>query len=155
MSKKSAGLLLYRKKRGAVEVFLVHPGGPFWANKEDGAWSIPKGEFDAREQPLEAAKREFLEETGLVAFGDFRPLTPIRQTGGKIVYAWAVNCDIDAASVKSNSFSMEWPPKSGNLRKFPEIDRAEWFKVELAKQKILKSQLKLLEELEEGEASTE
>src|SRR5579862_9958897 len=122
MHKKSAGLLLYRKKNGSMEVFLAHPGGPFWAKKDDGAWSIPKGEFDDGEQPLDAAKREFLEETGLVAFGEFRPLKPIRRAGGKTVYAWAVNCDLDAAAVKSNTFSIKWPPKSGKMREFPEMD---------------------------------
>ena len=113
MPKKSAGLLLYRRTGGSVEVFLVHPGGPFWANKDDGAWSIPKGEFDAGEDPLDAAKREFREETGLVAKGEYQPLKPLRQKGGKIVYAWAVQCDIEAAAVKSNTFSMEWPPWIG------------------------------------------
>ena len=148
MPKKSAGLLLYRKVDSALEVFLVHPGGPFWAKKDDGAWSIPKGEFDEKEDPLEAAKREFREETGLVADGEFQPLKPIRQKGGKIAYAWAVQFDVDASAIKSNAFSIEWPPGSGRIREFPEIDRAEWFKIELAKHKILKSQLDLLEQLE-------
>ena len=153
MPKQSAGLLLYRKKRGSLEVFLVHPGGPFWANKDDGAWSIPKGEFDASEDPLEAAKREFREETGRIAQGEYRPLEPIRQKGGKIVYAWAVHSDLEPAAVKSNSFSMEWPRGSGTVRQFPEIDRAEWFKIDMAKRKILKSQLGLLEQLEQALAS--
>jgi predicted NUDIX family NTP pyrophosphohydrolase len=139
---------LYRKRDCSLEVFLVHPGGPFWSNKDDGAWSIPKGEFDAGEDPLAAAKREFREETGLGAEGEFQPMEPIRQKGGKIVYAWAVHCDFDAAAVTSNTFSMEWPPRSGNIRVFPEIDRAEWFKIEVARQKILKSQVGLLEQLE-------
>ena len=153
MPKKSAGLLLYRKTGGSVEVFLVHPGGPFWANKDDGAWSIPKGECSPGEDPIEAAKREFREETGLVARGEYLPLRPIQQKGGKIVHAWAVRCDIQTAAVKSNTFSMEWPPGSGKTREFPEIDRAEWFKIDLAKRKILKSQLGLLEQLEEAMAS--
>jgi len=148
MSKRSAGLLLYRTVRGSMEVFLAHPGGPFWANKDDGAWSIPKGEFDPGEDPLNAAKREFREETGLVAKGEYQPLKPLRQKGGKIVHAWAVQCDVEAAAVKSNTFSIEWPPRSGKLREFPEIDRAEWFKIDLARRKILKSQLGLLEQLD-------
>jgi predicted NUDIX family NTP pyrophosphohydrolase len=150
MPKQSAGLLLYRKKRGSIEVFLVHPGGPFWANKDDGAWSIPKGEFDAGADPLEAARREFQEETSVVVVGKYLPLTPIRQRGGKIVYAWAVRSDLDAAMVKSNTFSIEWPPGSGKMREIPEIDRAEWFKIALARRKILKSQLGLLEQLEQA-----
>jgi predicted NUDIX family NTP pyrophosphohydrolase len=153
MPKHSAGLLLYRRAAGTVEVFLVHPGGPFWANRDDGAWSIPKGEFDPNEDPLDAAKREFREETGLTEKGEYLPLKPIRQKGGKIVHAWAVQCDIDAAAVRSNSFSMAWPSGSGNVREFPEIDRGEWFKIETAKQKILKSQMGLLEQLQESIAS--
>jgi len=153
MPKKSAGLLLYRKVRGSMEVFLVHPGGPFWANRDEGAWSIPKGEFDAGEDPLDAAKREFQEETGLVAEGDFQPLKPIRQKSGKIVYSWAVHLDLDATGVKSNTFSMEWPPGSDRMREFPEIDRAGWFKIELARRKILKTQLDLIEQLERAVAS--
>jgi predicted NUDIX family NTP pyrophosphohydrolase len=155
MPKESAGLLLYRKTRGSLEVFLVHPGGPFWANKDDGAWSIPKGELEAGEDPLDAAKREFREETGLVAEGEFQPLEPIRQSGGKIVHSWAVQGDLESTAVKSNTFSMEWPPGSGKLRKFPEVDRAGWFKIDLAKRKTLKSQLGLLEQLEQILASRE
>jgi len=153
MAKKSAGLLLYRKMQGSMDVFLVHPGGPFWANKDDGVWSIPKGEFDADEAPLNAAKREFREETGLVVEGEYQPLKPFRQKGGKIVYAWAVQYDVDAAAVKSNRFAMEWPPRSGKMREFPEIDRAQWFKIDLARQKILKSQLDLLEQLDQAMGS--
>jgi predicted NUDIX family NTP pyrophosphohydrolase len=148
MRKQSAGLLLYREKGDSVEVFLVHPGGPFWAKKDDGAWSIPKGEFDANEDPLDAAKREFQEETSFVASGKFLPLTPIRQRGGKIVHAWAVRADADAAKIKSNTFSIEWPPRSGKMREFAEVDRAAWFAIGWAKQKILKSQLPLLEQIE-------
>jgi predicted NUDIX family NTP pyrophosphohydrolase len=140
---------LYRKVRSSMEVFLVHPGGPFWAKKDDGAWSIPKGEFDEGEEPLDAAKREFREETGVVAEGEFRPLEPVRQSSGKIVYAWAVQFDLNSASVKSNVFSMEWPRGSGRLQEFPEIDRADWFKTQLARRKILKGQLGLLDQLEQ------
>jgi len=152
MPKKSAGLLLYRKVRGSVEVFLVHPGGPFWANKDDGAWSIPKGEFDEGEEPLDAAKREFREETGLVAEGEFQPLKPVRQRSGKIVYAWAVHLDLNAAAVTSNTFSMEWPRASGRMQEFPEIDGADWFNIDLARRKILKGQLGLLDQLEQAAA---
>ena len=153
MPKKSAGLLLYRRRRGSLEVFLVHPGGPFWPKKDDGAWSIPKGEFSAGENPLDAAKREFREETGLVAEGEYLPLKPIRQRGGKIVYAWAVLSHFEPAAVNSNTFSMEWPRGSGTMRKFPEVDRAGWFTIDWARRKILKSQLNLLEQLEQTLAS--
>jgi len=149
MPKKSAGLLLYRKVRGSVEVFLVHPGGPFWVKKDDGAWSIPKGEFEEGEAPLDAAKREFREETGLPPEGEFQALKPVRQSGGKIVYAWAVQLDLDKTKVKSNTFSMEWPPRSGKLQEFPEIDKADWFEMNLARRKILKGQLALLDQVEE------
>ena len=148
MPKISAGLLLYRKTGEALEVFLVHPGGPFWVRKDDGAWSIPKGEFDEGEEPLDAAQREFQEETGMAAEGEFHPLKPLRQSGGKMVYAWAVQFDLDAAAVKSNTFSMEWPPRSGKTQEFPEIDRAGWFRIDEAKRKILKSQLDLLEQVQ-------
>jgi len=152
MPKRSAGLLLYRMVHGSIDVFLVHPGGPYWVGKDDGAWSIPKGELDDGEDPLDAAKREFLEETGIVASGPFEPLNTIRQTGGKVVYAWAVQLDLNAALVESNTFSMEWPRGSGRIREFPEIDRADWFKLDLAKRKILKSQLDLLYQLEHAVA---
>jgi predicted NUDIX family NTP pyrophosphohydrolase len=149
--KESAGLLLYRRVSGATEVFLVHPGGPFWAKKDEGSWSIPKGEIEAGEDKLAAAKREFQEETGIApaSNGPFQLLKPIQQKGGKIVHAWAVEWDVDAAAIKSNTFSMEWPPRSGKLREFPEIDRAAWFEIAEAKRKILKSQLGLLDQLEE------
>lgn len=149
MTKRSAGLLLYRSRECGPEVFLVHPGGPFWKNKDEGSWSIPKGEFEEDEKPLEAAKREFQEETGFPATGEFLQLEPVRQPGGKIVHAWAQESDLDAAAVKSNSFSMEWPRGSGRMAQFPEIDRAAWFSVETAKRKILKGQLPLLEQLEQ------
>jgi predicted NUDIX family NTP pyrophosphohydrolase len=148
MPKKSAGLLLYRQRDGATEVFLVHPGGPFWANKDEGAWSIPKGEFNDDEDPLEVAKREFREETGFAVKGNFQRLQEVRQPSGKIVYAWAVEGDIDATAVKSNTFSMEWPKNSGKVKEFPEVDRAAWFTMAPAKRKILKGQVELLEELE-------
>ncbi len=138
---------MYRVHKGATEVLLVHPGGPFWAGKDEGIWSIPKGEF-TDEDPLDAAKREFQEETGFAASGAFRPLDPIRQTGGKRVFAWAVEGDCDAGAVKSNTFRMEWPPHSGQWKTFPEVDRAAWFSLPQAKEKILKSQRPLLDQLE-------
>lgn len=148
MAKRSAGLLLYRDRGSGTEVFLVHPGGPFWKNKDGGSWSIPKGEFEADEDPLEAAKREFEEETGLAANGEFLPLQPVRQPSGKIIHAWAHEADLDAEAVKSNSFSMEWPRGSGRMAQFPEIDRAAWFLIEAAKRKMLKGQLPFLEQLQ-------
>jgi len=131
-------------------VLLVHPGGPFWAKKDDGAWSIPKGEFEENEDPWDAAKREFEEETGVAPpTGDVIPLEPLRQPSGKIVYAWAVNADFDPAALKSNTFSMEWPPKSGRHQEFPEIDRAAWLLIEIAKRKILKGQAPFLDQLQD------
>ena len=147
MPKQSAGILLYRIASERVEVLLVHPGGPFWTKKDDGAWSIPKGEFTDGEEPLEAAKREFTEETSFPIEGIFTPLNPVTQPGGKTVYAWAVEGDIDAGAVRSNTFSMEWPKGSAKTRSFPEIDKADWFDLETAKVKILKGQLGLLEQL--------
>ena len=149
MSKKSAGLLLYRDVSGCVEVLLVHPGGPFWAKKDDGAWSIPKGEFDENEDPLSAARREFQEETGVAPDGALIPFQPVRQPGGKLVYAWALKSDLDPAVFKSNTFSLEWPPKSGLYQEFPEVDRAAWFALEEARHKILKGQVALLDQLRE------
>ena len=145
--KNSAGILLHRLRGSGIEVFLVHPGGPFWAKKDARAWSIPKGEFEAGEDPLEAAKREFKEETGFAVEGNFIELTPVKQPGGKVVYAWAVMGDCEADSIKSNTFSLEWPPRSGKRKEFPEVDRAGWFTPEVAREKILKGQLVLLEEL--------
>ena len=145
--KTSAGILLHRRRNGALEVFLVHPGGPFWAKKDLGAWSLPKGEFTDGEDPLDAARREFSEETGFPIDGDFRPLTPLRQPSGKIIYAWAVEGDCDAAAVRSNTFEMEWPPKSGQRRAFPEVDRAEWFSLDEARRRIIAGQVGFLEEL--------
>ena len=147
MPKQSAGILLYRNPGGGLEVFLVHPGGPFWANKDEGAWSIPKGEFADGEEPLEAAKREFLEETSFSIEGTFMRLNPVKQPSGKTVYAWAVEGDVDAGSIRSNTFSIEWPRGSAKTKSFPEIDRADWFDLDTAKVKILKGQLGLLEQL--------
>ena len=149
MANNSGGLLMYRHRGGILEVFLVHPGGPYWAKKDLGSWSIPKGEFTSDEDPLEAAKREFEEETGFPATGHFRPLTPIRQPGGKLVHAWAFEGDCNPSTMKSNAFSMEWPPRSGKYQEFPEVDRAEWFTIETAKEKILKGQVGFLDELQE------
>lgn len=146
MPKKSAGLLLYRKRDNHLEVFLVHPGGPFWATKDLGAWSIPKGEFED-EEPLEAARREFLEETGFDVAGDFIALSPIRQKSGKKVFAWAIEADVDPSKLKSNTFDLEFPPKSGLIREFPEIDRAEWFAPDMAKRKIISYQVAFISEL--------
>ena len=145
--KNSAGILLHRLRGSRIEVFLVHPGGPFWAKKDAGAWSIPKGEFEVGQDPLEAAKREFKEETGFAVEGNFIELTPVKQPGGKVVYAWAVMGDCEAESIKSNTFSLKWPPRSGKRKEFPEVDRAGWFTPEVAREKILKGQLNFLEEL--------
>ena len=147
MAKTSAGLLMYRMKGRELELFLVHPGGPFWAKKDLGSWSIPKGEYADEEDPLEVARREFLEETGFEAQGEFRELTRIRQPGGKWVRAWAFEGDCDAGAVTSNTFVMQWPPKSGKTAEFPEVDRAGWFSVDLSRRKILKGQLALIDEL--------
>lgn len=150
-SRKSAGLLFFRDKGDATEVFLVHPGGPFWAKKDDGAWSIPKGEFVEGEEPLAAAKREFEEETGFPAaasVSQFEPLQPVRQPSGKTVYAWAARGDVDASAIRSNTFSIELPKGSGKLREFPEVDRAAWFSLAEARRKILKGQVPLLDDLE-------
>jgi predicted NUDIX family NTP pyrophosphohydrolase len=146
--KQSAGVVLYRLRDSKLEIFLVHPGGPFWAKKDAGAWSIPKGEFADDQNPLATAKREFAEETGCVIDGDFIELTPVKQPGGKLVYAWAVEGDCQAESIKSNLFTMEWPPRSGKRQEFPEVDRAGWFDLKAAKGKILKGQVALLEELQ-------
>jgi len=147
MGKTSAGLLMYRRHE-TIEVFLVHPGGPFWSKKDLGAWSIPKGEYPADEDPLVAAKREFVEETGLQPGTAFMELTPIQQAGGKVVRAWACEGDADPTGIASNTFSMEWPPRSGLQQTFPEVDRAAWFPIEEAKKCILKGQVALLIELQ-------
>ena len=148
MPKLSAGLLLYRRRGRQIEVFLVHPGGPFWAKKDLGAWSIPKGEVPAGQDPLTQAKLELAEETGCTATGDFRALEPIRQAGGKTVQAWAVAGDCDADHITSNTFTMEWPPKSGRTAEFPEVDRAAWFDLPTARQKINPAQAAFLDEIE-------
>jgi predicted NUDIX family NTP pyrophosphohydrolase len=149
MPKKSAGLLLFRDAPGTIEVLLVHPGGPFWAGKDQAAWSIPKGEFSEDEDPLHAAVREFKEEMGCEAVtGDLVTLQPRRQAGGKIVFAWAVKSDFDTARLRSNTFSIEWPPRSGRQQVFPEIDRAAWFRLDVARGKISKGQTGFLDELE-------
>ena len=146
-SKKSAGLLLYRKAAD-LEVLLVHPGGPFWAKKDEASWSIPKGEFSESEDPLAAAKREFEEEMGALPLaGDFEPLEPVKQPSGKLVFAWTTCSDFDTSNLKSNMFSMEWPPKSGRQQEFPEVDRADWFGIEAARHKILKGQAPFLDQL--------
>ena len=149
MVKRSAGVLLYRRTGAELEVLLVHPGGPFWARKDEGAWSIPKGEYLDGEEALAAAKREFFEETGTAIEGEFLPLGEVRQAGGKRVTAWAVEGDLDADAVRSNLFELEYPPKSGKLREFPEVDRAGWFSVAEARVKILGGQVGLLNRLVE------
>jgi predicted NUDIX family NTP pyrophosphohydrolase len=147
MAKKaSAGLLLYRRRKG-LEILLVHPGGPFWAKKDYNAWSLPKGEFEPGEDPLEAAKRELFEETGLKVEGEFCRLKPVRQAGGKIVHAWAIEAEWDTGDFRSNSFSIEWPPRSGRMQHFPEVDRAAWFSLDEARCRILKSQTPFLDQL--------
>jgi predicted NUDIX family NTP pyrophosphohydrolase len=146
MPKRSAGLLLFRRSN-RLDLFLVHPGGPFWARKDDGAWSLPKGEYSADEDALLAAKREFQEETGISVDGDFLPLGELRQPGGKLITAWAMEKDVDPALVKSNLFSMEWPPKSGKTQEFPEVDRAAWFPVSEARTKLLKGQVAFIDRL--------
>jgi predicted NUDIX family NTP pyrophosphohydrolase len=148
MPKQSAGLLMYRRRDGALEVLLVHPGGPFWAKKDLGAWSIPKGEHEPDEDPLAAARREFAEETGILPEGEFIALRPVRQRSGKIVRAFAIEGDIDPATIKSNTFVMEWPPHSGQRREFPEIDRAAWFTIDVARQKLIPGQVALVDELQ-------
>jgi len=150
MTKKSAGILLYRFREGELQAFLVHPGGPFWARKDKAAWSIPKGEFDDSEDPLEAAKREFQEETGMPVTGDFIDLGECRQPSRKIIYAWAVEGDCDPAAIKSNTFEMEWPPKSGKYKSFPEVDKAAWFSAGDAKEKLHKGQVVLIDRLAEA-----
>lgn len=148
MPKKSAGILLYRWNNQMLEVLLVHPGGPFWAKKDLGTWSIPKGEFTDDETPLTAAKREFEEETGQPVNGDFMELIPIRLKSGKIIYAFALESAFDETKIKSNNFTMEWPPKSGKQQEFEEVDRGEWFNVKVAKQKLNEFQAAFIDDLE-------
>ena len=151
MPKMSAGLLVYRRTGDDVEVLLVHPGGPLWAKKDDGAWSVPKGEYDPTEEPLEVARREFEEEIGQAAPADEDPpwLGELRQPSGKVVSAWAVEGDLDVSEVRSNSFEMEWPPRSGRTEEFPEVDRAGWFDLEEARRKLLRGQVGFLDRLAE------
>jgi len=146
-ARHASGILLYRRGPGGLEVLLAHPGGPFWAKKDLGAWTIPKGEIGEGEEPLAAAQREFTEETGLDAAAPFIALTPLRQPGGKTVHAWAAEGDCDAGTLRSNLFRMEWPPRSGKFEEFPEIDRAAWFALPEAREKILKGQEPFLLEL--------
>lgn len=148
-SKTSAGILLYRLRGDSFEVLLVHPGGPFWNGREWSAWSIPKGEFVDGEPALEAARREFEEETGFTVAGPFVTLAPLRQKSGKVIHAWAAKGDLDAASVRSNTFTMEWPPRSGRQRSFPEVDRASWFAPGEAARRIHPGQAPFLMELAE------
>ena len=148
VNKLSAGIVLYRLQSGEVEVFLVHPGGPFWARKDEGAWSIPKGEYEAGEDPLTVARREFREETGFDIEGTFHPLTALKQPSGKVVSAWAVEGDVDATALTSNTFTLEWPPKSGKTRAFPEVDRGAWFNLPTARVKLQPGQRGFLDQLQ-------
>ncbi|HXF47764.1 MAG TPA: NUDIX domain-containing protein [Burkholderiaceae bacterium] len=147
MAKRSAGLLLFRQSARGVEVLLVHPGGPFWARKDDRAWSIPKGEVGDDEAPLDAARREFAEETGATVEGEFIALDPVKLRSGKLLYAWAVPGDFDPGGLRSNTFDLEWPPRSGRMQRFPEVDRAAWFAVDEAMNKIQPGQQPLLAQL--------
>jgi predicted NUDIX family NTP pyrophosphohydrolase len=148
MARRSAGLLLYRRRDGAVELLLVHPGGPLWARRDAGAWSIPKGEVDEGEDPRAVALREFEEETGHPApRGELVGLGEVRQRGGKLVTAWAAAGDLDPAAITSNPFTLEWPPRSGRRREFPEVDRAGWFDPATAREKLLPAQAELVDRL--------
>lgn len=148
MPSASAGILMHQIARAQLRVLLVHPGGPFWRNKENGAWSIPKGEMSAGEDAETTARREFKEELGVEPIGVLRPLGQIRQRGGKIVEAFALNGRLDVQAITSNTFEIEWPPKSGRRQTFPEVDRADWFTLAIAHQKILAGQRPLLDRLE-------
>jgi predicted NUDIX family NTP pyrophosphohydrolase len=143
----SAGLLLYRRRHSRIEVLLVHPGGPFFAGKDEGVWTIPKGEPEPGEEPLDTARREFAEETGFEPEGTFVALTPVTQKGGKRVFAWAVEGDWDPARLVCNMFEMEWPPRSGLVREFPEVDRAEWCTLDVARRRMNQAQAAWLDEL--------
>ena len=151
MPKRSAGLLVYRRVEGEPEVLLVHPGGPYWAKKDEGAWSLPKGEYEPDEDPLDVAIREFEEELGIEPPETKEPtfLGEVRQPGGKLVSAWAVEGEVDVSDVRSNTFTMEWPPRSGRTAEFPEVDRAGWFDLETARRKLLRGQLGLLDRFAE------
>jgi predicted NUDIX family NTP pyrophosphohydrolase len=148
-SKRSAGIVLYRKRLGILEIFLVHPGGPYWARKDNGAWSIPKGEYEQGEEALQAAQREFLEETGVAVNGPFLALAPVRQPSGKMITAWAAEGDLDPTQLRSNTFSLEWPPKSGVMQRFPEVDRGAWFSLADARSKLSPGQRPLLRDIAE------
>jgi predicted NUDIX family NTP pyrophosphohydrolase len=148
MPRESAGLLIYRIRDAGPQVLLVHPGGPFFRNKDDGAWSISKGEPEAGEDFLHTARREVEEEIGVAPDGEFIELTPVKQKGGKIVHAWAVESDCEPQPVRSNTFTIEWPPRSGHQQEFPEVDRAEFFDLETARRKINAAQVPLIDELE-------
>ncbi|HYB93494.1 MAG TPA: NUDIX domain-containing protein [Vicinamibacterales bacterium] len=147
MPKQAAGILLYRRRPSGIEVLLAHPGGPLWARKDFGAWTLPKGQFTDAELPLDAARREFEEEMGSAPQGEFVALGTVKQPSGKIIHAWAAEADFDVTTVKSNLFQMEWPPKSGRMSEFPEVDRAGWFSIEEARLKILKGQAPFLDRL--------
>lgn len=149
MSEHSAGILLFRYRGNDLEVFLVHQGGPFWINRDEAAWSIPKGLYEENEEPLETARREFREETGFEAEGDFIELGQLKQSSYKIVHAWALEMDVDASKLKSNRFSLEWPRGSGVIKEFPEVDRGEWFGLSQAKRKIVKGQVEFIDRLAE------
>jgi predicted NUDIX family NTP pyrophosphohydrolase len=147
MKQRSAGILMYRRRGTGIELFLVHPGGPLWAKKDEAAWSIPKGLYDESEDALAAARREFEEETGFAVDGAFTPLGEHKQPTGKLVIAWALEGDCDPAVIRSNTFTMEWPPKSGKAARFPEVDRAGWFGPDEAMRKIVKGQRPIIEVL--------
>ena len=147
MAKQAAGILLFRRGTAGIEVLLAHPGGPLWARKDYGAWTLPKGQFTEGELPLDAAKREFEEEMGSAPVGEFHPLGTLKQPSGKVIHAWAAEADFDCSNMKSNLFSMEWPPKSGRMGEFPEIDRAAWYSIDQARMKILKGQAPFLDRL--------
>ncbi len=144
--KRSAGILAYRKRKNIIEFFLVHPGGPFWKNKDEHAWSIPKGEYQEDEDPEQAARREFQEETSIMVTGKLKQLTPVKQPSGKLINAWLTKQDVDESTVTSNTFSMDLPPKSGRVQEFPEVDKGAWFNSEQARVKIHKGQWSLVEE---------
>jgi len=144
---QSAGVILYRRRQGRVEVLLAHPGGPFWSKKDSAAWSIPKGEFDESETPETAARREFEEETGVALTVALTALTPVAQSRGKTVHAFAAEADLDPARVSSNTFTLEWPPRSGRMQAFPEIDRAAWFTLDEARTRIVAGQRPIIDEL--------
>ena len=150
MRSQSAGLVLYRQRNGKLEVLLVHPGGPFWQKRDDGAWSIPKGELDDEESRIDVARREFQEEVGLPApDGELTALGAVGQAGGKVVHAWALAGDVAITRLASNTFELEWPPRSGRMERFPEVDRAGWFDLDAARRKLLPAQRRFIDRLEE------